>query len=236
VVHGRVPAWGMQGLVARHSCWRQTGKASRQRSNVVSPSVPSNQHRNHKAGGPVPSIPLAAILQAKNRHCYDVVGRPAPAFIQLDSIGRDAWTDDVGSLPVIYTLRFILKWWAFARARKQFSPHKSGGGRNGEDCESGLKDFNNPLEVRPDRWLGPEHNGGINIELWKGSFIPFQNGGRRVCMGQQMALTEAKVVLAHLVPRLRFSLVPGQKVIRFPNVTIMAKNGILMTVEKVVNK
>lgn len=86
--------------------------------------------------------------------------------------------------------------------------------------------FHCPLEVRPDRWLGPQHNGGIALEPWKGAFIPFQNGGRRVCMGQAMALLEVKSVLAMIVPKWNFSLVPNQRVVRFPNVTMSAKYGI----------
>ncbi len=73
-----------------------------------------------------------------------------------------------------------------------------------------------------------------------------------MCMGQQMAMSEVKggsivcsiaegashaialrpAVLAYVVPRMRFVLVPGQKIVRFPNITIAAKNGILMRVEK----
>lgn len=92
--------------------------------------------------------------------------------------------------------------------------------------------FDSPLEVRPNRWLGPEHNGGLPVEVWKGAFIPFQNGGRRVCMGQQMALFEVKSALAMIVPRYRFECDPSHAVIRFPNITLCAKNGIMLTPKK----
>ena len=73
-------------------------------------------------------------------------------------------------------------------------------------------------------YLGPEHNGGIAPQLWAGPMIPFQDGGRRVCMGKEMAMTEVKVTLA-LIARagLEFELAPGQSVARFPNVTICAR-------------
>jgi hypothetical protein len=33
--------------------------------------------------------------------------------------------------------------------------------------------FDRPLEVRPDRWLSPQHNGGKPVDLWKGTEIFF---------------------------------------------------------------
>lgn len=89
--------------------------------------------------------------------------------------------------------------------------------------------FDKPLEVRPDRWISKEHNGGIEPRLWGGGFIPFQNGGRRVCMGQEMALLEVKAVICALMRNgITFKIAEGQKVMRYPNITISAKNGIFM--------
>ena len=82
-----------------------------------------------------------------------------------------------------------------------------------------------PLECRPDRWLGPEHNGGKVPKKFGGSaFIPFQDGGRRVCMGKEMAMLEIKATLAALVRAgIEFDVAPGQDIKRVPNITIMAK-------------
>ncbi len=65
--------------------------------------------------------------------------------------------------------------------------------------------------------------------MWSHGFIPFQNGGRRTCLGQEMALLEAKAVICSLARAgLSFEVAPGQKIIRYPNVTICAKNGIVL--------
>ena len=89
--------------------------------------------------------------------------------------------------------------------------------------------FHRPLECLPDRWLGPEFNGGKEIKLWSGAFIPFQDGGRRVCMGKEMALLEVKATLACMVrSRLEFEVAPNQAVKRAPNITICARHGIQM--------
>lgn len=95
--------------------------------------------------------------------------------------------------------------------------------------------FPDPLRVNPDRWLGAEHNGGIEPKLWSGAMIPFQNGGRRVCMGQEMALTEVKSVIASLcMARIRLELAPNQKVKRVPNITISAKQPGIFFVPRVI--
>jgi cytochrome P450 len=74
-----------------------------------------------------------------------------------------------------------------------------------------------------------EHNGGVDPHVWSHGFIPFQNGGRRTCLGQEMALLEAKAFICSVVRAgLRFETAPGQKICRYPNITISAKNGIVL--------
>lgn len=84
--------------------------------------------------------------------------------------------------------------------------------------------WHEPLRVLPDRWLGAEHNGGIEPKIWSGGFIPFQNGGRRNCLGQEMALLEIKSTLCMMGRSgMYFDVVPGQDIRRYPNITISAR-------------
>jgi cytochrome P450 len=82
---------------------------------------------------------------------------------------------------------------------------------------------------RTDGGRRAEHNGGVDPHVWSHGFIPFQNGGRRTCLGQEMALLEAKAFICSVVRAgLRFETAPGQKICRYPNITICAKNGIVL--------
>lgn len=35
------------------------------------------------------------------------------------------------------------------------------------------------LQVKPDRWVSKEQNGGVEPKLWSGGMIPFQNGNKQ---------------------------------------------------------
>ena len=48
--------------------------------------------------------------------------------------------------------------------------------------------------------------------------------GPRACIGQNFALLEAKIILAFLLNRFRFELVPGQKIVPETAVTIRFKH------------
>ena len=93
--------------------------------------------------------------------------------------------------------------------------------------------FPNPTKVDPDRWLGASNNGGVEPVLWSKGFIPFQNGGRRTCLGQEMAMLEVKAFLVAFVRSgIHLSVAPEQKIIRYPNITLSAKNGIKFVVNR----
>ncbi|CAF1282161.1 unnamed protein product [Adineta ricciae] len=64
------------------------------------------------------------------------------------------------------------------------------------------------------------------------AYLPFAAGPRN-CIGQNFAILEAKVMLAMLVQRCNFELIPGQQVVpEMKGVTIKAKNGIFARVTK----
>jgi cytochrome P450 len=83
--------------------------------------------------------------------------------------------------------------------------------------------FVNPERFDPDRWT-PE----FEAALPKFAYFPF-GGGTRQCIGEQFAWAEAVLVLATVAQRWRLELVPGQRIVPQPLVTLRAKHGIRMT-------
>lgn len=79
-----------------------------------------------------------------------------------------------------------------------------------------------PDRFLPDRFL-PENEA----KLPKAAYIPF-GAGPRACIGKAFAMVEAQLLLALLVQRFRFALVPGQKIKVQPRVTLRPKNGLKM--------
>ena len=60
------------------------------------------------------------------------------------------------------------------------------------------------------------------------AYFPF-GGGPRVCIGNQFALTEAQLILATILPRYQFRLLPEASVVSEPLVTPRPRGGLLMT-------
>lgn len=88
-------------------------------------------------------------------------------------------------------------------------------------------DFWEQPEVFDPERFKPEHAS----ERHRFAYFPF-GGGPRVCIGNQFALTEAQLVLATILPRLQFRLLPGTKVVPDPLVTLRPRDGLWMTVQK----
>lgn len=82
--------------------------------------------------------------------------------------------------------------------------------------------FAEPLRFWPERWAG-----GLERSLPRCAYFPF-GAGPRVCIGQQFALLEARLLLALLVSRFRYTLAPGQLVEEEAAVTLRPKNGLRM--------
>jgi cytochrome P450 len=77
-----------------------------------------------------------------------------------------------------------------------------------------------PERFRPERWLG------INPGPYE--YLPF-GAGPRLCAGSTFALTEMKLVLAMLVRRFRFTMVPGSRIDHVVQVMMKPKHGMPMT-------
>jgi cytochrome P450 len=68
------------------------------------------------------------------------------------------------------------------------------------------KYFSNPIQFDPDRWMSDDQRA-----LPKYAFFPF-GGGPRSCIGEGFAWMELRIVLAEILRRWRFEIVPGQTV------------------------
>ncbi|MCB0915696.1 MAG: cytochrome P450 [Actinobacteria bacterium] len=91
--------------------------------------------------------------------------------------------------------------------------------------------WDSALTFRPDRWLDEdgqcdERNPGQP----KGAWFPF-GYGKRKCIGDQFALTEAGLVLATLAARWHPELVPGTPIEGLGAVTLRPKHGMPMTLQ-----
>lgn len=65
------------------------------------------------------------------------------------------------------------------------------------------------------------------------AYLPF-GGGRRICVGAGFAVMEATLITAMIAQRFRLDLKPGAEVIPEATVTLRPRNGIPMTLHKVV--
>jgi len=84
--------------------------------------------------------------------------------------------------------------------------------------------FDDPLAFDPDRWA-PERAGSIH----RYAYFPF-GGGPRVCIGNHFAMMEAVLVLATLIRRYRFEVMPGQTMELLPAVTLRVAKDLRMRV------
>jgi cytochrome P450 len=86
--------------------------------------------------------------------------------------------------------------------------------------------FDDPESFRPERWTEP-----FMKSLPLGAYFPFSAGDRH-CIGENFAWLEAILVLATLVDRWRFELVPGQSIKPKPSITLRPNTGIRVRVHK----
>lgn len=80
--------------------------------------------------------------------------------------------------------------------------------------------YPDPERFDPGRWAP---DGGSDRP--KFAYFPF-GGGPRICIGEQFAWTEMILVLATLLPKWDFELLPGQEIVTEPLITLRPKYGI----------
>jgi cytochrome P450 len=85
--------------------------------------------------------------------------------------------------------------------------------------------WDNPEGFDPDRFT-PEAEAARH----KGAYAPFSLGPRK-CIGEGFAMLEARLLLPSLLRRVRFEVVPGQKIVPEPTVTLRPKGGLRMRVK-----
>ena len=86
--------------------------------------------------------------------------------------------------------------------------------------------FDEPQAFRPERWAN-----GLAQKLPRFAYFPF-GGGPRQCIGNGFALMEAILILTTIAQRFRLSLVPGQRVVPTPYVTLRPEPGIRVTLAR----
>jgi cytochrome P450 len=82
--------------------------------------------------------------------------------------------------------------------------------------------FDEPERFKPERW-----EGDFQERLPRGAYFPFSAGDRH-CIGEGFAWQEALLILATLVERWKFELVPGQDIRPRPSVTLRPDGPIKM--------
>jgi len=83
--------------------------------------------------------------------------------------------------------------------------------------------YPDPLVFLPDRWIG--------LDPGPYAFNPF-SAGPRMCIGATFAMFEIKIVLALLLQRFHFELLPGQTINRQFTITMSPAPRVLMRIER----
>jgi cytochrome P450 len=86
--------------------------------------------------------------------------------------------------------------------------------------------WEDPETFRPERFSKEEKKKHHPF-----AFIPF-GGGPRLCIGNNFALMEMKLILARMVNRYNIQLVPGQEIRPLPLITLRPEKGIAVSITK----
>jgi cytochrome P450 len=83
--------------------------------------------------------------------------------------------------------------------------------------------WDNPEGVDPERFT-PERSAGRP----RYAYFPF-GGGPRQCIGLSFAMMEAQLALVTIAQRYRVELVPGQRIVLDPKITLRPRDGLFVT-------
>jgi cytochrome P450 len=86
--------------------------------------------------------------------------------------------------------------------------------------------FEEPAAFRPERWAGD-----LAQRLPRFAYFPF-GGGPRQCIGNSFAQMEAVLILAAIASRFRLDLIPGQRIVPTPYITLRPTPGVRMRVAR----
>ena len=80
---------------------------------------------------------------------------------------------------------------------------------------------------QPDTFIPSRWSEEFKAQLPKYAYFPF-GGGPRLCIGQQFALVEATLILARVMQHGDWQLLPGQRVVPQPAITLRPKRGVMV--------
>lgn len=83
----------------------------------------------------------------------------------------------------------------------------------------------------PDRFDPERFTPEAEKRLPRYAYMPF-GAGPQVCVGNHFAMMEGHLLLAALAQRVRFTLVPGQRIVPQPMVTLRQKYGCKVVVQR----
>lgn len=86
--------------------------------------------------------------------------------------------------------------------------------------------YTDPERFDPERW-----QNNLIGRLPTFAYFPF-GGGPRLCIGQQFGQMEVAFILATILQRVDLTMVPGQRVVPQPSLTIRPRNGLKMKVKR----
>jgi cytochrome P450 len=170
-------------------------------------------------------------LDRLRREAADVCPAGVPGFAEL---ARLSYTRQV----VQEAMRLYPPVWAFGR--EAIHDTTIGGYRIGRGMTVLLcqwlvhhdgRWFDQPLAFRPERWASAADSAGalaaLNLPAY--AYFPF-GGGPRVCIGKDLALAEAVLILAHLAARFEVTPDPARPPVPWPTVTLRPRQGFPATV------
>jgi enediyne biosynthesis protein E7 len=167
----------------------------------------------------------------------DIEGRLREEYSRVLG-GRAAQMEDLPQLPLTRmvleeSMRLYPPAWAFAR--QAIAEDEIGGYTIAKGAYVLM--FPATTHRHPDFWerpdvfdperFAPERAAGRH----RFAYFPF-GGGPRVCIGNQFALTEAQLILATVLSRCQFRLLPGVALVPEPLITLRPRGKLLMTVSR----
>ena len=84
--------------------------------------------------------------------------------------------------------------------------------------------WENPEEFDPDRFTTQRAASRPQY-----AYLPF-GGGQRLCIGNHLAMLEARVIVSRVLQRFQLDLVPGFPVEPKPGITLRLRHGLLMSI------
>jgi len=164
--------------------------------------------------------------------------RALTAELQTELGGRTPTVGDVAKLrytEMVFAegLRLYPPTWIFVRVAQQADVLPSG-----VQIPAGTKLYLCPYTMQrnpryfpaPERFDPERFAESAKQARPRFAYFPF-SGGPRVCLGQGFALLEGVLVLASMAQRVSLALLPGQRIVPTPGLTLWPKHGIRMRVQ-----